>query len=616
MNDRKKMDKEASANADGMDLRFSLVIIYLLVFAMPILVLPKYLDNAFNSPKDLILIAGASLLIGVYLLYFLMKVPISRSSASTPTLLAFILLLNLSSFCHTDNYYYTIVATAMNTMGLVILYFVSIYTDGRRAFQVFIIAAAAGFLVSLETWLQFFNVFVLFPWAHPGINVMGTIGNSNYLGAYLLFALFVTGGLTFLFQGYYRFIPAGLFAFVFAAFIFSRARASWLGFFVAFPVFLLLLKRIFNFSAGKYLGSRPKQAIIYALAAIVLLVILWSAAPKRLHEMMKWDQVGQSLTLKLRTEKYSRASLWLFKQNPLFGTGLWSYRNMVYNAQAEINKSDPEFFRDYPEPKPRRVHNEYLETLNDGGLLAAVALVLFLTVIMSHGWKVIRNEAIERRDRVISATAFCSIIAILIAALFFFPFRITSTLFMTVLMLGLMEGLYLRSYGLLSTTRITLSPRLRFLLTPVLILILAGVVWFTGIKPFMGEIEHFKYKKALAAGKQNEAEIHLLKALEYDPYNTSYCTQAGQLYMGHFQDFGKAGDFFERAIVNFNGDITLYSLQYLKGLVKFQTGSLFEARDAFQKALYYYPDYQEARQKLEEIKRIIKDHDQVLIKFR
>jgi O-antigen ligase len=592
------------------------IILFFLAFAVPLIVLPHSLDNAFNTPKTCLIIIGTFVLLGILILRCIKGSGISVPQAGTPLVLFLLILLNLSSFFYTDNYYYTAVAAAIQVSCLLSLYFVSVYIDGKNALRLLLIAAAAGFLVSLETWLQFFNVFVLFPWAHPHINVMGTIGNSNYLGAYLLFVLFIASGLFFLVRGRYRFIYAGLFLFVFAAFIFSRARASWLGFFLAMPLFLLLLKLIFNFSVWEYVRSRPKRLLVYGLATVVLICILWSVAPKRLHEMLRWEQVGQSLTFKLRTEKYSRGSLWLFKQNPLFGTGLWSYRNLVYSAQAEINKSDPEFFKNYPEPKPRRVHNEYLETLNDGGLLAAAVLVLFISMILSHGWKVIRNEAIDRRDRIISATAFSSIIAILIAALLFFPFRVNTTLFMTVLMLGLMEGLYLRNYDLLSTARISLSPGTRTFSTLILILFLGGFVWFTALKPFLGELEHFKYKKALSQGNLTRAEEHLLKAIDWDPRNTAYSMYAAQLYMGPLQKWGHARDFIERAIVDFNGDVTLYSLHYIKGLLKFQIGSLFEARDAFDKALYYYPDFGEAKLKLEEVRKVIKDHDQVLIKFR
>jgi tetratricopeptide (TPR) repeat protein len=314
-------------------------------------------------------------------------------------------------------------------------------------------------------------------------------------------------------------------------------------------------------------------------------------------------------------KKYYKSSFWLFKQSPLFGTGLWSYRSLVYDAQAEINKIDKDFFKNYPEPKPRRVHTDYLEILNDGGLVAAFVLALFLIVVMGHGWKVIKDEEIDSQDRIITAAAFCSVISIMLTNAFFFPFRINSTMFLTVLMMGLMEGLYLRSNGLVSNTEGGKVEK-GYPLIPITFLVLLGLVWFTGIKPFKAEIEHFKYKQAGAQGKVKEAEKFILKAIQYNPHNSAYLLYASQLYMNVLKDSGKARDFIERAIVDFNGDITRWSIYHIKGLLKLQMGSFLEAKAAFEKSLYYNPTYAPSEQKLAEVNKVIKDHDKVIIKFR
>ncbi|PKN64441.1 MAG: hypothetical protein CVU57_14475 [Deltaproteobacteria bacterium HGW-Deltaproteobacteria-15] len=583
----------------------SIAILFLLTLTTPVIVLPWSLENAFVAPKSALILAGISILLGIYILKCINGSLVLVPGAGTTPIFLLLIVLNFSSFFYTENYYYTVVAAALNTACLLLFYFVSIYMDGKKALWLFVTAAAAGFLVSLETWLQFLNVFVLFPRAQPGFNVVGTIGNSNYLGAYLLSVLLIVGGLAFIGRGYFRWISIGLFAFVFAAFLFSRARASWLGFGLSFPLFLYLMARIHGYRL------RVKPAVAGALAVLVVGVGVWYFAPEQ-----SWRSWTSTKTLNLRTQKYSASSWWLFKKSPLFGQGLWSYRNLVYSAQAEINKSDPEFFKNYPEPKPRRVHNEFLEILNDGGLLAAVVLALFMAAVMGHGWRVVRNDAIDSGDRIISATAFSSIIAILVTAVFFFPFRVSSTLFMTALMLGIMECMYLRNYGLLSIARFSMMPGLRLVLTPVAVLVLVGFFWYTGIRPLMGELEHFEHRNALAQRNYRKAEEHLLKAIDWDQRNTAYCMAAAQLYMGPFQELGKARDFIERAIVDFNGDITLYSLYLVKGVLQFRMGNLYEARNAFEKALYYYPEFPEARQKLQEVRRVIKDHDQILIKFR
>ncbi len=86
--------------------------------------------------------------------------------------------------------------------------------------------------------------------------------------------------------------------------------------------------------------------------------------------------------------------------------------------------------------------------------------------------------------------------------------------------------------------------------------------------------------------------------------------------MNILRDYVKAGDFFERVVIDFNGDLTRWSVYFMKGLLKFRMGSLFEARDAFEKSLYYNPNFSPARKKLKEVKKVLKDHDSVLIKLR
>ena len=592
-----------------------IIIIFILTLVVPVLVLPMVIDNAFNTPKTLLMLLGVSLMAGIYSFQFLRGKAVPKSGTSTPKIILFLILLNFFSFSYTGNYYFTITAAMMNITCLLFFYFVSLYVDAKKAFWIITSVAFSGLLISIITYLQFTGHFILFKWAHKGIMVMGTIGNSNYLGAYLVFPLFAMVGLIFLFKGKFRLIPLGLLLFMLGAFLFTRARAGWFGFFLSVPIFLLILKKIHRISILGYFKSNPKQVITYGLVLIALFTSLWYIAPKRFHTMMGFRNVTRSDTLRLRIEKYYQASFWLFKQSPLFGTGLWSFRNMVYEAQAEINKVNENYFKNYPEPKPRRVHTEYLEILNDGGLVAAMALFLFFIVVMRHGWAVIRDEEVDPQERVITATAFCSVIAIMLNALFFFPFRINSTMFMTVLMMGLMEGIYLRHSKLISKSAGWKSET-RFIMIPMVFLVIIGMIWFTGIKPFQGEREHFKYKKALGHKKAKEAEKYILKAIRYDPHNSAYCLYACQLYMNVLKDFGKAQDFIEKAIIDYNGDITRWSIYFIKGLLKFQVGSLFEARAAFEKSLYFNPTFHPAEQKLKEVNKVIKNHDKVLIKFR
>jgi O-antigen ligase len=596
-------------------LNFYFVIASILTFFVPVLVLPYVLDNAFNTPKTVLMQLGVCLMAAVYSIQLFRGKEVSITRSAVPKLILLVMLLNFFSFFYTKNDYYTNVAVTMHVTSLLFMYFLSLHLSGRTAFWLLVLTALSGVLVSIETWFEFYDKSVLFQWMTPGSMVIGTIGNSNYLGAYLLFPLLAFTALIFLLKGKLRGVAGALWIFVFAALLFSRARAAWVGVAASVPGFIFSVMKIHGFSLKAYLRSRARHAVIYGVSALVLIGFLWALAPQRFHTMMGFSNVTNPTSFILRTQKYFHAAWWLFKQSPLFGTGLWSYRNLVYDAQAEIERVEGDFFKGYAEPKPRRVHNEYLETLNDGGLLAGLVLLIFVGVVLKHGLAVIRKEDVPLQERIIASAAFYSLVGVLVTALFFFPFRINSTLFMTVLVMGITEGLYLRHSGLIEKVRPTL-PGARYALLAVVLLFLIGWVYYGAYKPVKGELEHLGYKKAMATGLFKEAEKSIVKALEYDPDNTLYCLYAAQLYMGPAKDLAKARDLLERAVHLFNGDATKWSLYYLKGQLAFQTGAMMEAKAALEKSLQYNPLYTEAKEKLDEVNKVIKEHDRVMIKFR
>lgn len=594
---------------------FYIIIASILTFFVPILVLPYVLDNAFNTPKTVLMQLGVCLMAAVYSIQLFRGKEIAITRSAVPKLMLLVILLNFFSFFYTKNYYYTNVAVTMHVAALLFMYFISLHLSGRTAFWLLVITAVGGVLVSVETWFEFYDKSLLYQWMTPGSMVVGTIGNSNYLGAYLLFPVLALTSLVFLFKGKLRWVAGVLWIFVFAALLFSRARAAWVGVAAAFPAFIYSVMRIHRFSIAAYVRTRAKQAALVGVSCVVLFGLLWALAPQRFHMMMGVSNVTNPTSFTLRTQKYFQASFQLLKESPLFGTGLWSYRNLVYDAQAELQRIQGDFFQGYAEPKPRRVHNDYIETLNDGGVLAGLVLLVFVLVVLKHGLSVIRREDIPTEERIVASAAFYSLVGILVAAFFFFPFRINSTLFMTVLMMGITEGLYLRHSGLIEKRRLTL-PASRYALLSIVLLFLIAWLYYAGYKPFKAEQEHLGYKKSMSAGLFQEAAKYIMKAVEYDPDNTLYCLYAAQLYMGPVKDLAKARDLLEHAIHHFNGDATKWSIYYLKGQLAFQTGAIMEAKAALEKSLEYNPLYTEAKEKLDEVNKVIKEHDKVMIKFR
>ena len=318
--------------------------------------------------------------------------------------------LNFLNLVYTQNIFYTRQTVILNLSVLFIFWVAKqeIKTDRRRAILCWIIMVS-GLLVSAEAFCQqLLGKGILGFWSNLPV---GTIGNTNYLGCYLLFPIFASIAL-FSNPRTCRHVRFGIipssFLLLVSALVLSRARASWLGFGVGFTLWVFLTVPRKTFIVVALLGSLG-----------MLVAILWFP-----HVAKDWTETN---TLGYRA-KYWRASIELSKQNPMFGTGFGSYRNLVYAAQAKLGQKDPDFWKGYVAPKPRHVHNDYLESLNDGGLLYAVTFWGFIFWILRNSFRKGSNRA--------QVAIWCGLIAILVSALFFFPMRLVDTYALFFVQLG------------------------------------------------------------------------------------------------------------------------------------------------------------------------------------
>ena len=124
------------------------------------------------------------------------------------------------------------------------------------------------------------------------------------------------------------------------------------------------------------------------------------------------------------------------------------------------------------------------------------ALFFFLVMVLRHGWLVIRNTNLEPETRLITATAFSSVIAIMGAAILFFPFRVNTTMFLAALMMGIMEGIYLANFQLLQLKTFNKSSG-NSLLIILACMLLIGFCKVTAVDPLRAEMAMRKYDPKL-----------------------------------------------------------------------------------------------------------------------
>ena len=587
------------------ELNFQRIVLMGLIFFAPLLVIPSVLDDGFETPKAALILAGVLLCIAATCIKWFRNQEVSKSTSVTPGIILLLFAINALTFFYTENPYYTKAAVILNVGSLLVFIFVYQNADECLSVWFFIALAVSGVIVAVLTIFQAADHFILFESNTPGSVITSTIGNSNTLGVFLIFPSIVLMGIWFIVEGKVRWIVCAFLVVVLAAVMIARARASWIGLGGATILFVLLMSKIHNVSLLRF-APFPRRKVIYGtIAIIIVLGASLCLIPKRGRPGLTLENITDQTSFNLR-KKYWQASwhLWAGK-SPVLGTGLWSYRNLVYDSQAELELKKPGFFADYDNPKPRRVHNEYLEILNDGGVIAACALLLFICVVMGHGYQVIQDDSLNKNARVVSATAFATVSGIMVTAIFFFTFRISITLFMTSMMLGIMEGIYIRSYRLLGRCRgsVFLSGHV---MLPIVLAVLAATFWYGGYRPVKGEWEHRKFKISLAKKARNEAEKHLLNALSLDPQNTVYCFDAACFYMVTKVDLPLSKKYLSRSLVFFNGDVERWTIHYLNGVLSGRLGNTVAASKEFEKAVYYNPVYEPAIKELQQVKDYLK----------
>jgi O-antigen ligase len=256
-------------------------------------------------------------------------------------------IINLAAMLYSSNPYYAKIAFVFNVVGLLIMLSftqIDLSIDHILKFTIII-----GFVGSLIT------IFLL-PQA-------GFLGNTNYTGHWLaiptVWCIWFLLNKTLLWA-----IPLPVI--LYAQYV-THCRTAWIA--VIISTYIIVI----------YKTKSIKLTIITTLSIAILVITAIHLSPG-----FTLDTTGFSFRI-----KYWTASLQMIYDNPLFGTGLRSYRNGVYEAQA---KQGVEFFKGYESPKPRHVHNDYLEIINDSGLIGFMLIAYLFIKILHHGW-VVKQEA-------------------------------------------------------------------------------------------------------------------------------------------------------------------------------------------------------------------------------
>lgn len=547
------------------------------VILIPLFIIPEVLENAYEAPKDVLIFA----LTGLTLLAIAKRKEFKCSL--TNWLVALVLLFGFS-LTYGENPSYAFRTIVMWLCGVILFIGISQLRFRERLILAKMIVLG-GLFVTAETWLELGGKSFLLPYIGLKTGLTSTIGNSNYLGAYLLAPCLISLGIP---GKAYK----GAFLAILSGILIARARSSWIGLGVGLLVFGWAYYRIGGL-------QRVKTGVFIGVIVTLGLAL-------NLSGVLSFKSAMQPDTLKLRV-KYGRGAVEMIKEAPFLGHGVASYRNGIYEAQGTIEKAHPGFFKDYPEPKPRRAHNEYLEVLVSFGLVGFVLIIAIGVILFRHGLRVVGDKGTGGTERAMVGGCLGVYAGVMACSFFFFPLQVDSSLFITAVTLGIMEGSFLKDARLI---------RLGQGHIPTFAVILIGLLFFLneyGIKAVRYENEALKYMLSLHAKDFNGAEKVLNRMLELKPLSSQVNLHAATFYSVFKRDLPGAKDHIDVAVQHFDGDVIAWAVWHRKGMIEYNLGSIASARKSFEKSLALYPLFEPAAAGLAQTDNILKNYVKVVV---
>lgn len=211
-----------------------------------------------------------------------------------------------------------------------------------------LVGAAAGALLSIYGILQ--RMGGLWPIQVPQMDrVMGTYGNPIFFAAYLLFALFVTwAAMATVKRDTTRFLLGICLLLEATAIYFTQTRATWIALVATFLVLMLLRSSS---------AIRPARWIAFLAFAAVFAYATRHVWSRDQGHLLIW-----------------RDTLRMWKDAPITGVGLGAFHtNFIRYAGADLTSKWPQ-----GQVIINYAHNEYLQTLAEGGVIGLVSFLLLL----------------------------------------------------------------------------------------------------------------------------------------------------------------------------------------------------------------------------------------------
>jgi len=464
-------------------------------------------------------------------------------------------------------------------------------------------------IIAIYAIIQYYN---LDPYLNNLSTITSTIGQKNWVSNYLA-SIFPIIFSYFLLQGIKKnkiFLYL-LLLIIYTALMICQSRGIWISMGLTS---LIGIYFIFKFKIFKIFKDNQKWLYLL-LTTFLIITIIYSTdnflnrsaitVPQRALSTL--DEQDPSINTRILIWKNT---LQMIKDNPLWGSGIGTFKINYLNYQAEFLKTNPNYIKYFA--NAREAHNEYLHL---GAELGLIGLGIFVSIIFIFFYMALSFLKKEKNmeKKMILFGLFLGITCFLIHSLFTFPFHVLALGSTFFIILGL-TIVHLKDYNLSMSQKENETSkfkpknlRLKIIFGILIIIIMIFIIDSLVIKPYMAEIYYFKGIKYSDIKDYDTSLYNLDYAAQLNPYNGRILHALGAAYC-NLNIFNKAEEFLQKAKKYINDVNTFYDL----GLLYSKECLYKRAEEEFKHAIYLDPKCYKAYYELGKLYFLQENYDDTI----